>query len=151
MRVFESIDALAAAAGEEIGVSDWLLVDQARVDAFAEATGDRQWIHVDVERATRELPTKGTIVHGFLTLSLISHLAHTISRCDGVSRALNSGLNKVRFAGIVPTGSRVRLRHKLLAVEKRVGGTQFTHEFTIEIEGEDRPACAAEMITISYP
>jgi acyl dehydratase len=151
MRVFKSIDEMAAAVGEELGVSDWLTIDQARVNTFADATGDHQWIHVDVERARRELPSKGTIAHGFLTLSLIPMLAAGLTRCDAISRGINYGLNKVRFTNMVPTGARVRLRAKLIGAEKRAGGTQFTHEYTIEIEGEERPACVAEMITISYP
>jgi len=151
MRVFKSIDDLAAAVGQEIGVSEWLLVDQARVNAFAEATGDTQWIHVDAERATRELPSKNTIAHGFLTLSLIGYFLPSIVRCEGASRQLNYGLNKVRFPNIVPTGSKLRLRAKLLEAEKRAGGTQFVYGYTIEIEGAERPACTAEHIVLTYP
>jgi acyl dehydratase len=151
MIVFKSIDELAKSIGQEIGVSDWLQVDQAHVNAFAELTGDRQWIHIDVERATRELPTKGTIVQGLLTLSLVGQLLKSICDYEGVSRKLNYGLNKVRFPNIVPTGSRLRLRLKLLAAEKRAGGTQFTFEYIIEIEGAERPACTAEHVVLMYP
>ena len=151
MKRFKSIDDMAAAAGQEIGVSDWTTIDQARVSGFADVTGDHQWVHVDVERARRELPTKGTIVHGLLALSLIPALARTIADCDGVSRIINYGLNKVRFTQVIPTGAKIRVRAKLLSAERRAGGMQFTHEYRIELEGEERPACMAEMITILYP
>jgi acyl dehydratase len=151
MRIFKSIDALAEAAGEEIGVSDWVVIDQARVNAFADATGDHQWIHIDVERARRELPSKGTIAHGYLTLSLIPWLAAQISGVEGVSRRLNYGLNKVRFPMAVRTGARVRLHQKLLSAVKRAGGTEFTFEMKVEIDGEERPACVAETVSLAYP
>jgi len=151
MRIFKSIDEMAAAVGQDLGVSDWLLVDQARVNAFADATGDHHWMHVDVERAKRELPSKGTITHGFLTLSLIPFLASKIFGCEGVSRELNYGVNKARFTNMVPTGARMRLSAKLAGTEKRAGGTLFTYEYRIEVEGEERPACIAEVITILYP
>jgi cation transport regulator ChaC/acyl dehydratase len=137
--------------GEETGVSEWVLIDQDRVNKFADATGDHQWIHIDVERAKRELPTKGTIAHGYLTLSLIPFLASKISRIDGVSRGINYGSNKVRFTNMVPVGSRVRARSKIIAAEPKGPGTQITNEVTIEIEGQDRPACIAETISIVYP
>jgi acyl dehydratase len=151
MRVFNSIEELAQMTGQEIGVSDWILIDQARVNAFADATGDHQWIHVDVERARRELPSKDTIVHGFLTLSLMGWLVAGISRLDGVSRQINYGLNKVRFPTALKTGTRVRAHQKLLSTAKRAGGTELVFEITIEIEGEERPACLAEIISIAYP
>jgi acyl dehydratase len=151
MRVFKSIEELAQATGEEIGVSDWVVIDQARVNAFADATGDHQWIHVDVERAKRELPSKGTIVHGFLTLSLIPWLSSGISRVEGVSRLLNYGLNKVRFPVAVATGARVRVRQKLISAVKRSGGTEFTMEMKVEIEGEERLGCIAELVSIAFP
>lgn len=151
MRVFKSVDELAKQVGQEIGVSDWVTIDQNRINLFAEATGDHQWIHVDVERAKRELPTKNTIAHGYLTLSLIPWLSAGISQTEGIKRGINYGLNKVRFTAMVPTGSRVRLRQKLLAAEpKSGGGMQFTNEYTLEIEGQERPAYVAEMITIAY-
>ena len=137
--------------GEELGVSEWVLVDQDRVNKFADATGDHQWIHIDVERAKRELPTKGTIAHGYLTLSLIPFLAAKISRMEGVSRGINYGSNKVRFTNMVTVGSRVRARSKILAAEPKGPGVQITNEVTIEIEGQDRPACIAETISIVYP
>ncbi|BCW90079.1 putative enoyl-CoA hydratase 1 [Alphaproteobacteria bacterium SO-S41] len=134
--------------GQEIGVSDWVLVDQDRVNKFADATGDHQWIHVDVERAKQFLG--GTIAHGYLTLSLIPYLGAQIMALEGVSRGINYGSNKVRFTNMVPVGSRVRARQKLLAVDAKGGGKQLTNEVTIEIEGKDRPACIAETISIVY-
>ena len=142
---------IAKHVGEEMGVSEWVKIDQDRVNKFADATGDHQWIPVDVERAKKELPTGGTIAHGYLTLSLIPMLASQISRIDGVSRGINYGSNKVRFTNMVPTGSRVRARQKLLAAEPKGPGMQMTNEVTIEIEGQDRPACIAETISLVYP
>jgi acyl dehydratase len=142
---------IAQHVGEEMGVSEWVLIDQDRVNKFADATGDHQWIHIDVERAKRELPTKGTIAHGYLTLSLIPFLAAKISRIDGVSRGINYGSNKVRFTNMVPVGSKVRARSKIIAAEPKGPGVQITNEVTIEIEGQDRPACIAETISIVYP
>ena len=138
-------------AGQEIGHSDWVLIDQDRVNKFADATGDHQWIHLDVERAKRELPTKGTIAHGYLTVSLIPWLGAQIMKVDGVSRGINYGSNKVRFINMVPVGSRVRAKLKILNVDAKAAGKQITSEYTIEIEGQDRPACVAETIGIVYP
>jgi acyl dehydratase len=150
MKVINYAD-LARHVGEELGVSEWVQIDQDRVNKFADATGDHQWIHIDVERAKRELPTKGTIAHGYLTLSLIPFLAARISRIDGVSRGINYGSNKVRFTNMVPVGSRVRARSKIVAAEPKGPGLQVTNEITIEIEGQDRPACIAETISIVDP
>jgi acyl dehydratase len=150
MKVINYAD-LAKHVGQELGASEWVQIDQDRVNKFADATGDHQWIHIDVERAKRELPTKGTIAHGYLTLSLIPFLAAKISRIDGVSRGINYGSNKVRFTNMVTVGSRVRARSKIVAVEPKGPGTQVTNEVTIEIEGQDRPACIAETISIVYP
>jgi acyl dehydratase len=127
-----------------------VLIDQARVNKFADATGDHQWIHVDIERAKRELPTKGTIAHGYLTVSLIPMFAAQIMKIDGVSRGINYGSNKVRFTNMVPVGSRVRGKLKILSVDSKAGGKQIISEYTIEIEGQDRPACVAETIGIVY-
>lgn len=145
-----AFDELAGLAGQEIGVSDWVTIDQARIDKFADATGDRQWIHVDVERAKKEMPGGKTIAHGYLTLSLIPMLGAQILRVTGVSRGINYGSNKVRFTSMVPVGSRVRARQKLMSVEPRAGGLQLVNEMTIEIEGEARPACVAETIGLIY-
>lgn len=136
--------------GQEIGHSEWVQIDQDRVNKFADATGDHQWIHLDVERAKRELPTKGTIAHGYLTVSLIPWLGSQIMRIDGVTRGINYGSNKVRFTNMVPVGSRVRAKLKLLGVEPKAGGKQITSEYTIEIEGQERPACVADTIGIVY-
>jgi acyl dehydratase len=141
---------LPALAGREIGVSDWLTIDQARIDRFAEATGDRQWIHVDPERAAREMPGGKTIAHGYLTLALIPALIQELLKIEGLKRGLNYGADKVRFTNMVPEGSRVRARQKILSVECKGGGLKLVSEITIEIEGEKRPACVAETIAIIY-
>src|SRR3954454_3718427 len=122
MRVFKNFDEIKAAVGSEIGVSDWLEVTQKRIDRFAEATGDNQWIHVDVERARRELPGGTTIAHGYLTLSLLPRLASTIVRVRTHARAINYGADKVRFTAPVPAGARVRLHQVLKGVEPVGGG-----------------------------
>jgi len=138
-------------AGQEIGTSEWVTIDQDRVNKFADATGDHQWIHIDVERAKRELPTKGTIAHGYLTLSLIPWLGAQIMKIEGVSRGINYGSNKVRFTNMVPVGAKVRAKLKLLNVEAKGGGKQLTSEYSIEIQGQDRPACVAETIGLVFP
>ncbi len=145
-----SFDELPSLAGQEIGVSEWVLIDQERVNKFADATGDHQWIHVNIERAAREMPDGKTIAHGFLTLSLIPMLSAQIMRVTGVSRGINYGLNKVRFTNAVQVGSRVRGRQKLISVEARGDATQLSSEFAIEIEGQKRPACIAETIGLIY-
>ena len=134
--------------GQEVGVSDWLEIDQDRVNKFADATGDHQWIHVDVERATREIG--GPIAHGYLTLSLIPFLSAGMLPVKGVTRGINYGSDKVRFTNMVRVGKRVRLRQKLLGVEPKAGGLQIKNECTIEIEGEARPACVAETMSVIY-
>jgi acyl dehydratase len=139
---------LPGLVGTEVGVSDWLEVTQDRVNQFAEATGDHQWIHVDVERATKEMG--GPIAHGYLTLSLIPFLSQGLMPVKGVTRGINYGSDKVRFTNMVRIGKRVRLRQKLLSVEERSGGLQLKNQCTIEIEGEDRPACVAETISMIY-
>jgi acyl dehydratase len=144
---FENI---ATLAGQEIGVSDWVEIDQDRINRFADATGDHQWIHVDVERAKKEMPGGKTIAHGYLTLSLIPWLTGGMLRIDGVTRGINYGSNKIRFTNMVPVGSKVRARQKLLATEPKAGGMQLTNEVTIEIDGQQRPACVAETISLIY-
>ena len=136
--------------GKEIGVSDWFTVTQEQIDKFADATGDHQWIHVDVERAKREMPGGKTIAHGWLTLSLVPRLAATLYRVKNRSRGINYGANRVRFTGPVPAGSRVRLRLKLKSVEKIEGGVRTTSESTMEVEGNDRPVLVAETIGLTY-
>jgi acyl dehydratase len=137
--------------GEEIAVSDWLEVTQARINQFADATGDHQWIHVDPARAAVELPSKGTIAHGFLTLSLLSTLIRESIRFTGLRMAINYGLNRVRFVSPVPAGSRIRALITLKAVDAVTGGFQVAWEVTIEREGGDKPACVADWIVRYYP
>lgn len=138
--------------GEEIGASDWVTIDQATIDKFAEATGDHQWIHVDVERSKKEMPGGKTIAHGFLTLSLLPRLSATIWAITHRSRGVNYGLNKLRFTAPVPSGSRVRLRQKLLAAEDvKDAGIRMTFENVIDIEGQTQPALIAEGLSIVYP
>jgi acyl dehydratase len=137
--------------GEEIAVSEWLEVTQARIDQFADATGDHQWIHVDPVRAAAELPSKSTIAHGFLTLSLLSTLIRQSIRFTGLRMAINYGLNRVRFVSPVPSGSRIRALITLQAVDAVSGGFQVTWQVTIEREGGDKPACVADWIVRYYP
>lgn len=143
------ISEIQSLVGQEIGVSDWLEITQDRVNRFADATGDHQWIHVDVERATKELGAP--IAHGYLVLSLIPFLARNIISYSGVSRGINYGSNKVRFTNTVPVGARIRLRVKMLACEARAGAQQVTNQCTVEVEGQDRPACVAEIVSLLYP
>ena len=137
--------------GEEIAVSGWLEVTQARIDQFADATGDHQWIHVDPVRAAAELPSKRTIAHGFLTLSLLSSLMREAIRFTGLRMAINYGLNRVRFISPVPSGSRIRARITLRAIEAVSEGFQATWLATIEREGGDKPAAVAEWLVRYYP
>jgi acyl dehydratase len=150
VRVFTGLDELAAAAGEHLGFSDWLRITQQRVDQFAEATDDHQWIHVDAERAARG-PFGGTIAHGYLTLSLIPHLAQQIYRVEGLSMGVNYGLNKVRFPAAVPVDSRVRAGAELAEVTRGEQGAQVVMRVTIELEGSDKPACVAETVALLVP
>ncbi len=142
---------LARYVGKEIGVSEWFTVDQTIIDKFAEATGDHQWIHVDVERARREMPGGKTIAHGYLTLSLVPRLAATLYRVKKRSRGLNYGSNRVRFTGQVPAGARIRLRQRIKSVEPVEGsGVRITSESTMEVEGAVRPALVAETISMQF-
>jgi acyl dehydratase len=145
---------LQGQVGQEMHLSDWLAVDQSRINQFADATGDHQWIHVDVERARRESPYKSPIAHGFLTLSLIPMLTKAVGqdqpRYPGVKLAVNYGLNKVRFPAPVKAGSRVRSRTVLKEVGEVPGGLQMVREVTIEVEGGDKPACVAETVGRLY-
>jgi acyl dehydratase len=141
---------MAAYAGKELGKSDWLTVDQEMIDRFAEATGDHQWIHVDVERARREMPGGKTIAHGYLTLSLIPRLTQSIVRIRKRSRGINYGSNKVRYLNPVKAGSRVRLVQGLKAAEPIEGGQRLIFDMTVEIDGEERPALIAETIALAY-
>ena len=142
---------IANRVGEEIAVSDWLEVTQERIDRFADATGDHQWIHVDPVRAAAELPSKSTIAHGFLTLSLLSTLIRESIRFDGLRMAINYGLNRVRFVSPVPAGSRIRATIVLQTAEEVTGGFQATWQVTIEREGGGKPAAIAEWVVRYYP
>jgi acyl dehydratase len=144
---FESLDELRAGVGRHLGWSDWLTVDQDRVDLFAEATGDHQWIHVDVERATAESPFGGPIAHGYLTLSLSNLFLPQLVEVRGVSAGINYGTGRVRFPAPVPVGSRVRAGAELTAVDDIPGGLQTTMTITIEVDGSDKPACVIESLS----
>ena len=150
MRTFTSFDDLTAAVGEDLGASDWLTIEQERVDAFAEATGDHQWIHVDVPRAAAG-PFGGTIAHGYLTLSLIPMLGAQVFGLETPGAKLNYGVNKVRFPHPVRVGSRVRLRVSVVAVEDVPAGKQMQLKQVVEIEGQDKPACVAETVVLLLP
>lgn len=149
MRVFSGPAELRAAVGEAIGASDWLTVDQPRIDRFAEATGDSQWIHVDPERAAAG-PFGAPVAHGFLTLSLLSHLVQQVYRLEGARMGVNYGLNKVRFTAPVPVGSKVRAAVALADVTEIAGGVQAVWRVTIEVDGSEKPACVAEWVTRAY-
>ena len=145
-----AFDALPSLAGQETGVSDWVEITQDRINKFADATGDHQWIHVDVAKAAKEMPGGKTIAHGYLTLSLIPWLTGNFVEVVGVTRGINYGSNKIRFTNMVPVGSRVRVRQKLLSVEPRGAALQLVNEMTVEIEGQAKAACVAETISIIY-
>ena len=138
--------------GQDLGHSDWMAIEQDRINQFADATGDHQWIHLDAEKAAKELPTKSTIAHGFLSLSLIVPLAAQGWSITGAKMMINYGLNKVRFINMVPVGSKVRLGVKISEVNKLDnGGTQVISETTLEIDGQDKPAYVAESIMVAFP
>lgn len=147
----ETPAALLDHVGEEIGLSDWLTVDQALIDRFADLTGDDQWIHVDVDRAKREMPEGKTIAHGLLTLALVPGLAKGQLAIDRLRMSVNYGLNRVRFTAPTPVGARIRLRSTIKAAEARPdGGVMLTTGRVVEIEGADRPAMVAEGLTLLY-
>ena len=150
MREIATLAELKALVGQEVAVSDWVEISQERVNQFAEATGDYQWIHLDVERCKRESPFGGPIAHGFLTLSLLPMLMQNSVRMTDVRMGVNYGLNKVRFPAPVPVGSKVRSRTTVLSVEDIEGGAQVTWQVTIEREGGDKPVCVAESISRRY-
>jgi acyl dehydratase len=150
MRVFTTLDEVEKAVGEELGSTDWVLIDQERVDKFAEATGDFQWIHVDVERAQAG-PFGGTIAHGYLTLSLLPWLGSQIFDLQTPGAKLNYGLNKVRFPSPVPVGARIRATCTFSQVTDLAAGKQLTMSYVIEIEDQPKPACIAEMIVLLLP
>jgi acyl dehydratase len=141
---------MRAHLGATVGVSEWVLIDQPMINAFAEATGDHQWIHVDVARARTEMPGGKTIAHGYLTLSLLPRLSASVYRIRNTSRGINYGSNKVRFTAPVPAGSRVRLRQALKALEAIPGGVRLTFDSTVELEGSEKPALVAESLVLAF-
>ncbi|MCX6398442.1 MAG: MaoC family dehydratase [Propionibacteriales bacterium] len=145
MKVYDGVTEFADAEGDVLGTSDWLAIDQARIDQFADATGDHQWIHVDPDRAA-EGPFGATIAHGFLTLSLLPPLLNDLYRVDNVRMAVNYGLDKVRFMAPVRVGSKIRLTARVLAVTSLEGAVQATFESTFEIDGSDKPAAVVHSI-----
>lgn len=150
MLVVENIAALEGYIGKPLGTGEWLTVDQPMIDKFAEATGDHQWIHVDVERAKKEMPGGKTIAHGYLTLSLLPKLNYSIYEVKSRTRGVNYGSNKVRFTAPVPAGSRVRSTLTLKALERVEGGARVTLEAVVEVEGNSRPALVAETLAMIY-
>jgi acyl dehydratase len=149
-RIIEGADGLKAVIGEHLGYSEWMEITQERVNQFAEATGDFQWIHVDVERATKESPFGGPIAHGYLTLSLAPVLMPQVVQTTGFTMGVNYGCNRVRFMSPVPVGAKLRLGVKLLSVDDIAGGVQSTYELTFECEDASKPSCVAECIYRSY-
>ena len=150
MPLIKSLEDAKALEGTEVGLSDWVVVDQHRIDQFAEATADHQWIHVDTERAAREMPDGKTIAHGYLTLSLLPVLVSGFVEFENLERAINFGANKVRFYAPVFEGARVRARGTLLQARRRAGALLLTSEVRIEIEGERKPACVAEILGMYF-
>jgi len=150
-RIIESIEQLKTMIGHEVAASDWLEVTQSRINDFADATEDHQWIHIDVERAKTDSPFHSTIAHGFLTLSMLPHLAAQAFKVEGdFKMGINYGLNRLRFVSPAPAGSRVRAKFTLQQVEDVAGGVQLTWSVTVEIEGGAKPALVAEWLVRYY-
>ncbi|UTT48213.1 MULTISPECIES: MaoC family dehydratase [Rhodococcus] len=150
MRVINGIDEVEKVVGEHLGYSDWLEIDQKRIDLFAEATGDHQWIHVDPERA-EDGPYGRTIAHGYLTLSLLPVLGTQIFSLEGLKMKVNYGSNKVRYPAPVPVGSRIRAGAEFTSLERTTKGANLVVGYTIEIEGGERPALVAETVVVLVP
>ncbi len=150
MRLITSIEDAKALEGVEVGLSDWAVIDQHRIDQFAEATSDHQWIHVDTERAAREMPDGKTIAHGYLTLSLIPALTGKFIEIKNLTRAINFGLNKVRFYTPLPVGTRVRARATVKKARRRAGALLLLSETRIEAEGQRKPVCVAETLGMYF-
>ncbi|MEU6134849.1 MaoC family dehydratase [Nocardioides sp. NPDC047086] len=150
MRRFTSVEEIEAAVGDELGTTDWVQITQDRVDRFAELTGDQQWIHVDVERATAS-SFGGTIAHGYLTLSMLPAFAGELYTIEAGSARLNYGLEKVRFPAPVKVGSKIRATPRIKEIRAVPAGTQVLVAWTVEAEGAERPVCAAESITLVLP
>lgn len=151
MRDFASLAEMRPLVGQELAISEWVDIDQERVNLFADATDDHQWIHVDLERSARESPFGGPIAHGFLTLSLVSSLFEKAIRMLDAKMVVNYGLNKVRFPAPVPVGSRVRARMTLTRIEDIEGGAQLEFSVIVEREGAAKPVCVAELLLRRYP
>ncbi|MFI1993580.1 MaoC family dehydratase [Actinoplanes sp. NPDC020271] len=147
--IVNGLDELKALAGKDLGASEWLEITQERVNTFADATGDHQWIHVDPERAA-DGPFGGPIAHGYLTLSLVIPLFGDLLKVEGTKMGVNYGLEKVRFPHPVRVGSKIRLAAKVVSVEDVPGGTQSTFDFTVQIDGVDKPACVARTVYRQY-
>ena len=151
MQLIPDLDALATWVGREVACSDWIAIEQERIQQFADATGDQQWIHLDPERARSESPYGGTIAHGFLTLSLLPALMQSCMQVDGLAMAINYGLDRVRLPSAVRAGQQVRARFMLDSLHAVDGGVQARWTATVECEGGERPACVAEMLVRYYP
>jgi acyl dehydratase len=151
MRTIENLDALAVWVGREVAYGDWQAIDQARIQQFADATGDQQWVHTDPERARNESPYQTTIAHGFLTLSLLPKLFESCLHIDDIGMSINYGLDRVRFTAPVRAGQRVRARLVLEKLEPVAGGVQARWSATVEIEDGEKPACVAQMLVRYYP
>jgi len=149
-KVFDRPQDLTGAEGTQLGPTEWLAIDQARVDGFAEVTEDRQWIHVDVERA-KAGPFGGTIAHGYLTMSLVNHFLPQLIEVRGFTHAVNVGADRLRFLNPVRVGARIRGRGEIVGVEEVKGAVQSVVRVTVEIEGEDKPACVVDTISRYYP
>ncbi|MDA8309529.1 MAG: MaoC family dehydratase [Actinomycetota bacterium] len=145
----DGVEGFAAITGRHLGYSDWVVVDQARIDRFADATGDHQWIHVDPERAAKG-PFATTIAHGYLTLSLVPWLLSQVVRVEGVAYGVNYGCNKVRFPAPVPVGSALRLGASVATVEEVAGGVQVALDVTLSVRGAEKPSCAAQVVYRYY-
>ena len=155
MQTFPNLEAFTAHAGQELGTTDWVTLSQEQIQRFAEATGDHQWIHLDSDRAARESPYKTTIAHGFLTLSLAPRLLADIYSVESVKMGINYGANKIRFTNAVPSGSRLRMKAWLHHAEPQNAnedgnGVRAIIECAFEVEGEHKPACVAELITLWF-
>jgi len=150
LHLIRTIEDAKALEGKEVGLSDWVEIDQQKIDRFAKATGDFQWIHVDAERAKKELPNGKTIAHGYFTLALIPALTGDFIRVENLARAINFGCNKIRFYTPVPVGSHVRGRVTVIQARKRSGALHILSQVKIEVEGEKKPACVAETIGMYF-
>ncbi|MFK8053197.1 MAG: MaoC family dehydratase [Woeseiaceae bacterium] len=150
MITISTIADAAALQDQEIGVSEWVEITQQQIDQFAAATGDHQWIHVDPERAARELPGGKTIAHGYLTLALIPKLTSEFVRFEGLQRTINFGCNKVRFSTMISPGDRVRIRTSVVSARKRAGALYLVSQHRIEVEGQKKPACSADTIGMYF-